>query len=75
MKGDEMTLKINSMYKVAGGYLIPRSHWSEDAAPQYAIFERLQGGETNFIKSTITLTMKECRKLLGLGAKEGVKLV
>lgn len=70
-----MTLKINSMYKVSGGYLIPRSHWSDDAAPQFAIFEKLQGGKTNYIKSTITLTMKECRKMFGLGAKEGVKII
>ena len=75
MKGATMTLKINSMYKIAGGFLIPRSHWSEDAAPNYAIFEILRGGDNRFSKSHTTLTIKECRKILGIGAKEGVKII
>lgn len=70
-----MVLKINGMYKIAGGYLIPRSHWSEDAAPNYAIFEKLQGGEGHYIKTHVTLTLKECRKLFSLSTKEGVKII
>lgn len=70
-----MVLKINGMYKIAGGYLIPRSHWSEDAAPNYAIFEILHGGDGRFSKTHTTLTIKECRKMFGLGAKEGVKII
>ena len=70
-----MTLKLNCMYKVADGYIIPRSHWSEDAAPKYAIFEHLHGGETRFIKEHITLSIKECRKVFGIGAKEGVAII
>ena len=69
-----MTLKINSMYRIADGYLIPRSHWSEGTPPKYAIFEHLQGGGKSYIKSTITLSLKECRKILGLTVKEGVEI-
>lgn len=70
-----MVLKINCMYKIAGGYLIPRSHWSEDAAPNYAIFEILHGGDGKFSKTHTTLTIKECRKMFGLSTKEGVKIL
>lgn len=70
-----MVIKINGMYKIAGGYLIPRSHFSEDAAPNYAIFEILHGGDGRFSKAHTTMTIKECRKILGLGAKEGVKII
>lgn len=70
-----MTLKINSMYKVAGGYVIPRSHFSEDAAPNFAIFEVLQGGESHFVKKHTTFNRKELRKVLGLGKGEKVEIL
>ena len=70
-----MVLKINSMYKVDGGFIIPRSHFSEDAAPNYAIFELLQGGESHFVKKHTTFNRKELRKVLGLGKDEKVELI
>lgn len=70
-----MVLKINSMYKVDGGFIIPRSHFSEDAALNFATFEVLQGGESHFVKKHTTFNRKELRKVLGLGKGEKVEIL
>ena len=71
-----MKLKINSMYELADGRkLIPRSHWSESDAPNFAVFEVLAGGGERFTKTTTTYTRAELKKVLGLAKNERVELI
>lgn len=67
-----MILKINSMYQSANGYIVPRSHFSEDKANQYCIVEELIGGGSHFVVSHKTMSKKELRKALGISGKEQI---
>ena len=70
-----MTLKINSMYKVDGGFIIPRSHIYQNKGDAFCIVEVLQGGESHFVKKHTTFNRKELRKVLGLGKGEKVEII
>ena len=70
-----MKLKLNSMYKTATGYVIPRSHFSGTNPPNYLIADLLIGDETHYTKKTVTLTRKELKKLLDLPNNERVEIV
>lgn len=69
-----MTLKVNSMYKIKDGYIIPRSKFG-DAMPRYAIVEILKGGETHWIKTHTTFTAKDFRQALFIGQKEKIEII
>lgn len=70
-----MTLKINSMYKVDGGFIIPRSHIHQNKGDAFCIVEVLQGGENHFVKKHTTFNRKELRKVLGLGKGDKVEIL
>lgn len=70
-----MTLKVNSSYKtIAGGYIIPRSLWSHNQTPKYAIFDVLQIIDGRYVKKTTVYDVRQCRKLLGLTGREGITI-
>ena len=75
-----MTLKVNSMYKIADGYLIPVSHFkkydTKEKGVEYAVFRRLvieNGG--HYIARHYTMTKAEIKKALGLAKNERVEIV
>lgn len=70
-----MKLKLNSMYKTATGYVIPRSHFSETNQSNYLIADLLTGDETHYVKKPITLTRRELKKLLDLPNNERVEVI
>ena len=72
-----MTLRINDMYYYAGGYLTPRSHYSEDKSGEaYAIVQLTEQLGTRFVTKTTTMTSREIKKQLGIEKKrEKIEIV
>ncbi len=71
-----MILKINSMYRIEGGYLVPRSHVTSSKGERYAIFQKLNiKPDGSYITSHITLTTKELRKIFKLERGEKIEIV
>lgn len=70
-----MTLKINSAYKTATGYIIPRSHMFQGKGVKYAIFEVIAGGDGKYVKKHATYTTTELRKVLALTKNERVEII
>lgn len=66
-----MTLKINELYKVETGYIIPRSQIHDDLA----IFEVLTGGELHYVKGHCTFTTKELKKIFKIKGKERIEIL
>ena len=72
-----MKLKINSMYKTATGFIIPRSHFSIERGQKWLCVDVLtvtQGGK-HYIKEITTMSTKEIKKALDLARNEGVEIV
>ena len=72
-----MKLKINSMYKTATGFIIPRSHFSGEKGLKWACVDVLdvtQGGK-HYIKESTTMSTKEIKKALDLTRNEGVEII
>lgn len=70
-----MKIKINSMYAIAGGYIIPRSHFSETDVPAYAVVDLLIGGEIDYVKKPCTMTRQELKKAFGLNKNERIEII
>lgn len=66
-----MTLKINELYKVDTGYIIPRSYINDDLA----IFEIITGNDLHFVKSHHTFTTKELKKIFKIKGKERIEIL
>lgn len=72
-----MKLKIDSMYKTATGFIIPRSHFSIEKGQKWLCVDVLtitQGGR-HYTKTSTTMTQKEIKQALGLERNEGVTIV
>lgn len=72
-----MKLKINSMYKTATGFIIPRSHFSIERGQKWLCVDVLtvtQGGK-HYIKESTTMSTKEIKKALDLARNEGVEII
>lgn len=72
-----MTLRINDMYYYAGGYLTPRSHYSEGkSGEQYAIVQLTEQLGNRFVTRTTTMTSREIKVHLGIEKKrEKIEIV
>ena len=70
-----MTLKINSMYPTATGFIIPRSHANTDTGEKYCIVQVLTGDNVHYTSHHTTMSHKELRKALKLPAKERIETV
>lgn len=70
-----MNLELNKSYKTDNGYIIPRSHFNEDAMPNYAIFEVCEQIGNRYVVSHKTLTKKDVKEILQISAKEKLKLI
>lgn len=72
-----MEIKVNSSYAIEGGFLIPRSHFSEGfKGERYAIIELLMlkaGGR--YVKKHTTASGVEIKKLLGMSKKERLDII
>lgn len=69
-----MILKLNSIYKIEDGYIIPRTRFSDDM-PKYAIVEILTGDNSHFVVSHKTFTQKDFRQILNLSTKERIEII
>ena len=72
-----MKLKINSMYKTATGFIIPRSNFSIERGQKWLCVDVLtvtQGGK-HYIKKSTTMSTKEIKKALDLARNEGVEII
>lgn len=70
-----MTLNINKSYATDAGYLIPRSRFSEDTMPRYAVFEICTQDGNRYIVKHKTLTKKDVREMLRLNKNEKVEII
>ena len=71
-----MILKVNSMYRVEGGYLVPRSHATSSKGERYAIFQKLDvKPDGSYITSHITLSTRELKKYFKLEKGERIEIV
>ena len=70
-----MKLKVNSSYKTANGYIIPRSHVKAEKGEKFCIVQVLTGGDTHYESRHMTMSYKELRKVLALSQKEKVEIV
>ena len=70
-----MILKINSMYQVSGGHIVPRSHFKKEKGVQYAIIERLDKTAAGYVMRHVTMTRQEIKKALGLAKNEKMEIV
>lgn len=70
-----MILKINAKYATPTGFLIPRSHLNAENGSKWCIVQVLTNYDGRFESRHTTMTTKELRKLLNIGAKERVDVV
>lgn len=70
-----MTLKINSMYEVSGGYLVPRSHLRLEKGERFAIFQELETTANGFISRHRTYSTRELRKKFKLEKGEKIDIL
>lgn len=69
-------LKVDKSYQIEGGYLIPRSHMSNNDGVKYAVVEILEiKPDGHYIKMHTTLTQKEIKKQLGLAKNERLDII
>lgn len=69
-----MNMKLNAMYTTERGFIIPRSHFSDNKGLRFAIFEVVETDGTHFTSHHTTLDIKQIRKSLKIIAKEGVTI-
>lgn len=69
-----MKLKLNEPRRTDNGYIKPLSHFSDDKANQYAIFEVQEVFPTHYRIFTTTLNKSEIRTALGLPKKEVISI-
>lgn len=67
-----MTLKVNSSYPTATGFIIPRSHLKINNGEKYAIVQELTGGGSHFASRHVVMTTKDIRAKLALSQKERI---
>lgn len=71
-----MDLKVGRSYEIDGGYIIPRSHFSDDKANQFAIVEILALGDNgHYTKTHTTLTKRQIRKALQIPKNERIAII
>lgn len=70
-----MTIKVNSSYETATGFLIPRSHMSKEAGANYIIVQVLEVTADHFTNRYTTMTLAEIKKALGMQAKERLTII
>lgn len=69
-----MILKINCMYPTETGYIIPRSHFTENK-PQFAIFEVLSIDGPRYIVEHKVYAPKEIKYILKASKKEKIEIL
>lgn len=70
-----MTLKVNSSYEIAEGFIIPRSHISADRASRYLVVQLLTGGKTHYTSKYTTMTVNELKKAMNVDSKERINII
>ena len=70
-----MTLKVNSSYATATGFIIPRSHFAGEKGDRYCVVQILTGGVNHYTSKHTTMSVKELRKAFGLKEKERLEIV
>ena len=70
-----MTLKVNSSYATATGFVIPRSHFAGEKGDRYCVVQILTGGVTHYTSKHTTMSIKELRKALNLKDKERMEIL
>ena len=70
-----MTLKVNSSYATATGFIIPRSHFAGEKGDRYCVVQILTGGVNHYISKHTTMSIKELRKALNLKDKERMEIL
>lgn len=72
-----MTLRLNDMYHFRGGYLTPRSHYSDGKkGEQYAIVQITEQLGTKYVTRYTTMTSREIKRQLGIEkAREKIEIV
>ena len=70
-----MILKINNRYDVFGGYIVPRSHFKEDAGSYWAIFQITDIDGDHFTTYHRTLSKADLRKLFNIRRGEKIEIL
>lgn len=70
-----MILKLNNRYDVVGGYIVPRSHFKEDAGSHWAVFQITDVDGGHFTTYHGTLSKAELRKLLPIRKGEKIEII
>ena len=70
-----MTIKVNSSYETATGFLIPRSHTSKEAGANYIIVQILETTVDHFTNHYTTMTLSEIKQALGVQPKERLTII
>ena len=70
-----MTIKVNSSYETATGFLIPRSHISKEAGANYIIVQLLEVTNDHFENHYTTMTLAEIKKALNVPTKERLSII
>ena len=70
-----MNLKLNNRYDVDGGYIVPRSHFKEDARSHWAVFQITDIDGDHFTTYHGTLSKAELRKLFKTRKGEKIEII
>ena len=70
-----MKLKVNEMYKTDTGYIVPLSHFTQEAGAKYAIVRVLTYREYTYLVRHVTFCQQDFRDALNLKKNERIEIV
>lgn len=70
-----MKLKVNEMYKTDTGYIVPLSHFTQEAGAKYAIVRVLTYREYTYLVKHTTFGQQDFRDALNLKKNERIEII
>lgn len=69
-----MILKLNNMYSVDGGFIVPLTRYKKQAKERYAIFKKVEEGPDHYVVHHVTYNHEELQELFKVKKKERIEI-
>lgn len=70
-----MILKLNNIYPVEGGFIVPLTRYKKQAKERYAIFKKVEEWPGHYVVHHVTYNHEELHELFKVKRREKVEIV